>query len=63
MDGKIIYQLTTEDVQNVANAELERDLTSYELKIVSEKIGDYINWYDIIDLILNSELNEQENNK
>jgi hypothetical protein len=63
MDEKIIYQLTTEDVQNVANAELERDLTPDELKIVSDKIGDYINWYDIIDSILNSELNQQGNNK
>ncbi|RJP56623.1 MAG: hypothetical protein C4543_11070 [Ignavibacteriales bacterium] len=59
MNGKIIYQLTTEDVQNVANAELERDLTSDELKIVADKIGDYIDWYEIIDSILNSELKQQ----
>jgi hypothetical protein len=59
VNGKIIYQLTTEDVQNVANAELERDLTSDELKIVADKIGDYIDWYEIIDSILNSELKQQ----
>lgn len=63
MDEKIIYQITTEDVQNVANAELERELTPDEIKIVSDKIGDYINWYDIIGSILNSELNQRENNK
>lgn len=63
MDKKIIYQLTTEDIQNVANVELERDLTSDELKIISDKIGDYIDWYEIIDSILNSELKQQEYNK
>lgn len=63
MDEKIIYQITTEDVQNVANAELERELTPDELKIVSDKIGDYINWYDIIDSILSSEINQQGNYK
>jgi hypothetical protein len=45
---KVIYQLTIEDLQNVANEELDRDLTESEIKILEEKIGDHINWYDAI---------------
>jgi hypothetical protein len=45
---KIIYQLTVEDLQNVANEELNRDLTEEEIKLLEDKIGDYIDWYGII---------------
>lgn len=45
---KVIYQLTIEDLQNVANEELNRDLTESEIKIFEEKIGNYIHWYDSI---------------
>ena len=45
---KVIYQLTIEDLQNVANEELERVLTESEIKILEEKIGDYIDWYGAI---------------
>lgn len=52
---KIIYQLTVEDLQTVANEELNRDLTKTEIELLEEKIGDYINWYDAIHnaIILN----------
>ena len=46
---KIIYQLTVEDLQNVANDELDRDLTQGEIKTLEDKIGDYIDWYQIIN--------------
>lgn len=39
---KIIYQLTVEDLQNVANDQLNRDLTNEEIKLLEEIIGDYI---------------------
>jgi len=45
---KTIYQLTVEDLQNVANEVLERELTENEINLLEEKIGDYIDWYDII---------------
>ncbi|HXH19189.1 MAG TPA: hypothetical protein VNJ07_08915 [Chitinophagales bacterium] len=45
---KVIYQLTVEDLQNVANEMLGRKLTDKEIKILEEKIGDHINWYDAI---------------
>jgi hypothetical protein len=37
---KIIYQLTVEDLQNVANEELDRNLTEDEIKILEDKIVD-----------------------
>ncbi len=45
---KIIYSINIEDVQNVAEQELERKLTAKELKLVEDKVGDYINWYEAI---------------
>ncbi|MEI7484093.1 MAG: hypothetical protein WCK13_05225 [Ignavibacteriota bacterium] len=44
----VIYQLTIEDLQNVSNKELDRDLTEVEIKLLEEKIGDFIDWYEII---------------
>jgi hypothetical protein len=49
---KIIYQLTVEDLQNVANDELSRDLTEEEIKLLENKIGDYIDWYNIISMAI-----------
>lgn len=45
---KIIYSINIEDVQTVALQELDRELTKDELKIVEEKIGDHVKWYNII---------------
>jgi len=51
--SKIIYSLNIEDVQNVAEEELGRELTKKELKIVEDKVGDYIDWHEAISLALN----------
>ncbi len=45
---KIIYSINIEDVQNVAEQELERKLTAKELRLIEDKVGDYINWYEAI---------------
>jgi len=45
---KIIYSINIEDIQNVAEQELERQLTEKELRLVEDKVGDYINWYEAI---------------
>ena len=45
---KIIYSINIEDVQNVAEQELERKLTAKELRLVEDKVGNYINWYEAI---------------
>lgn len=46
--NKIVYSINIEDIQNVAEQELERKLTAKELKLVEAKVGDYINWYEAI---------------
>lgn len=48
MKNQIIYKLTIEDIQNVAQQELERDLTLEEINKIKNNIGDKINWYDSI---------------
>ncbi|MBK7447330.1 MAG: hypothetical protein IPJ45_15200 [Ignavibacteria bacterium] len=52
---KVIYQLTIEDLQNVANEEIDRDLTESELNLLENKIGDHVDWYGSIQnaIILN----------
>jgi hypothetical protein len=45
---KIIYQLTVEDVQDVADQELERELTSEEIELIRDRIAEKIPSYDAI---------------
>lgn len=47
--NKVIYKLIVEDIQNVADETLERELTEEELKKVIDKLGDFIHWFDAID--------------
>jgi hypothetical protein len=44
----IIYQLITEDVQNVAEQEIGRKLTPRELDLVQKLVERKISWYEII---------------
>lgn len=51
--NKIIYSINIEDVQNVAQQELGRNLTAKELKIVEDKVGDQFDWLEaIVSLIV-----------
>lgn len=54
--SKIIYSLNIEDVQTVAEEELERKLTKKELEIIEDKIGEYIDWYSAIDITIRNEI-------
>ena len=45
---QIIYQLTTEDIQNVAEQEIERILSAEEIALLEDKIAEKISWYDVI---------------
>jgi len=52
-DERIVYSISVEDIQTVANNELNRDLIPEEIKLIEDEIGDYIAWYDIVsDLII-----------
>lgn len=44
----IIYQLDVQDIQNVANEELGRDLSFEEVEKILESIAERIPWYDAI---------------
>ncbi|MCE8427505.1 MAG: hypothetical protein J5U19_03830 [Candidatus Methanoperedens sp.] len=52
--SKIIYSINIEDVQNVAEQEIGRKLTEKEVKVIENKIGDYIQVVPI--LVPSSEL-------
>ncbi len=54
--SKIIYSLNIKDVQNVAAEKFERELLGKELKIVEDKIGDYIDWYAAIEMTIRNEI-------
>jgi len=47
--SKIVYSLNTDDIQDVANEVLERDLVKKELMLVQESVGDYIDWFQAIE--------------
>ena len=59
MKDRIIYQLTVEDLQTVANDCLNRKLTSKEILLLEEELGKHIDWYNIIEdvICLNIEKN------
>ena len=59
MKDRIIYQLTVEDLQTVANDYLNRKLTSKEILLLEEELGGYIDWYNIIEDVIR--LNIEEN--
>jgi hypothetical protein len=54
--SKIIYSINIEDIQNVAEEKLGRRLAVKELKIIENKIGDYIDWYSAIDMAMKNEI-------
>ena len=52
-ESKVIYSVNVEDLQTVAEQELERELTDEEIKDVEKRLGDYIDWYGAIASTLN----------
>lgn len=56
---KLIYTLTVEDLQTVAADCLERELTEKEISLLEEKIGDYIDWYSIIEEAINNNITDK----
>ncbi len=53
-EDRIIYSLNIEDIQTVAQDELDRELTEDEIKEVSDLVGEYIDWYDAILQAINA---------
>ena len=50
---RIIYSINVEDLQTVAEQELERELTDEEIRNVEKRLGEYIDWYEAIVSTLN----------
>lgn len=46
--NSIIYALTIEDVQAVANQELGRNLSSNEIESIKETLAEKMPWFDAI---------------
>lgn len=51
--NKIIYEISEEDIQDVAEEMFGKKLRKYDLKKVNDKLGDFINWYDAIENTIN----------
>ena len=45
---KVIYYITISDIQEVANQELERELSLEEIELIRDRIAEKIPWYDAI---------------
>ncbi len=60
--GQVIYQLTIENIQKVAEENFVRKLTSKEIKKIIDPIADSIEWYDIILDAIRDNLNIEELN-
>ncbi|MCF6155286.1 MAG: hypothetical protein E3K36_08540 [Candidatus Brocadia sp.] len=45
---KFIHSVNIEDIQHVAEQQLGRKLTKEELRLVQDKLGDYVGWYEAI---------------
>ena len=62
---RIVYSINVEDLQTVAEQEFERELSDEEIKIVEDRLVDYIDWYGSIALVLGElkELKKQSRTK
>ena len=47
-EDKKIYSLSIADIQEIAEQDLNRELSENELNLVVDKVGDYINWSEAI---------------
>lgn len=45
----IVYSINVEDLQSVAQENLGRSLSARETKLVSDCVGDYIDWVHAIE--------------
>ena len=48
----VVYSLSVEDIQTVAKEEFGRKLTRPEIELVEHKLGDYIAWYDLVEMTI-----------
>jgi len=58
--NEIFYSLNIEDIQTVAEQEIERELTMEEINQILDSVAEKINWYDAIAETINEHFQEEE---
>lgn len=48
-NDRIVYSIHVNDIQEVAQQVLERNITKEEVILVEESIGDYLDWFQAIE--------------
>ncbi|MCX6260674.1 MAG: hypothetical protein NTY95_07540 [Bacteroidia bacterium] len=61
--SKIIYSINIEDIQNVAEEYLGRQVSKKDLKVIEKKLGDYIDWHEAIVLAIDDAVTIKKNRK
>ena len=59
-NNEVFYELSVEDIQEVADQEFNRELSPEEIKYVEDHVGDYIPWFDAITLAINEMLAKKQ---
>jgi len=57
---RIVYSINVEDIQTVALKQFGKELNNEEIKLVENKTGDYINWFETIIYTITNTLNLKE---
>lgn len=57
-NDRIVYSINVEDIQEVADQILGRDLTTNELALVEDSIGDYLDWAQAIESAIQKNISE-----
>jgi hypothetical protein len=52
--GKTVYEISVDDLQEVAKEVLERELTDDEITTVGNSVGDYIDWFQAVENAINN---------
>ena len=52
-EERIVYSINVEDLQKVADQELDRKLSEKEIKFIEDRLGDYVDWYGAIASAIN----------
>ena len=46
----ILYSINVQDVQDVARREYDRELNDHEVESIAAKLGEYIDWYEAVNI-------------
>lgn len=50
--SRIVYSIDVDDLQDVARREFNRELSKGEVKSVADRLGDYIDWYEAVNITI-----------